>query len=186
MPLVDPVKRKAYMHEYNKTCRATASLEQRKHRKEQDREYYLANREQIRKKQSRRYADNIEKERERCRDKVRQNPWGHRARGLNRRAGFKFVTDTDLQRIYEAADGRCYYCGCHVSSHTPMTAPNYSIRKNEGGVSFDHVEPGVHRLSNIVVACGECNRQKQDNTVESLERLLRQIKRHRKANLEEV
>lgn len=115
-----------------------------------------------------------------ARERYKKNPWGSRAGHLNRKAGVKFATAVGLQGIYEQQSGRCYYCGVYL---IPSVTASSGRRD---GVTFDHVVPGIHKLVNLVAACGDCNRQKQDNTVESMKRFIRQIERHKRANPEEV
>lgn len=127
---------------------------------------------------------NRERYKENSRLWYRKNPWGNRASGLNRIAGFKFVTGDDLHTIYEQHNGLCYYCGCSVSATMPVDAPKRSGRKDK--VTFDHVIPGIHEIKNLVLSCFTCNRRKQDNTVKSMKRFIRQVERHQKINGEDI
>ncbi len=105
----------------------------------------------------------------------RKNPWPQRARSLCNKAGLKFVTGEELKALYEQHNGLCYYCG-----HT--LNPHKHSKKLAERLQFDHVIPGLHEARNLVPSCQVCNGRKRDNTIEGMERFIRQIERHQKVN----
>lgn len=66
------------------------------------------------------------------------------------------VTRQDVEAIFTIFDGRCAYCLCEESEET-------------GTFNLEHVIPlarnGTHEVSNLVISCRKCNRQKWDKPV---------------------
>jgi hypothetical protein len=69
-----------------------------------------------------------------------------------------------LQAIYDKMDGHCAYCGDRIS---PL-----------GRWQVDHMIPlqqgGTDDISNLVPACGGCNRAKGNRTVDEYREMLRE------------
>ena len=87
------------------------------------------------------------------------NPWAVRAAGIKQRFPGSTITSYDLEKLVDDSEWLCYYCGTQVDTHC-FGDPN--------NLQFDHVIPGINKLSNLVVSCGECNRKKQNNTLGDL------------------
>lgn len=104
-------------------------------RRRRAREYYWRKRDQVRKNQS---------------EWARQNPEAKNAVNRRRRTrelgGEGSHTAADIERIYKAQKGRCYYCG------------------KKAKLTVDHIVPlsrgGTNDPSNIVGACEHCNSSK--------------------------
>lgn len=86
--------------------------------------------------------------------------WNDRARWLNTRArkeyGFNTtITGRELNALYNLSDKRCYFCKEYL---TPSQA------------HFDHMTPlkngGIHDISNLCIACCECNTSKGDDSID--------------------
>lgn len=61
-------------------------------------------------------------------------------------------------RIKERDQNRCRYCGVRV---------NWAARTGNIAGQYDHVDPdGANSLSNVVVACRQCNQRKGGRTLE--------------------
>jgi 5-methylcytosine-specific restriction endonuclease McrA len=72
-------------------------------------------------------------------------------------------TTKDIREHFKSVT-KCYICG----TETNQTAP----RGNEFKREFDHIIPlskgGKHRLTNIAVCCGYCNRRKGNKTLDEM------------------
>lgn len=75
------------------------------------------------------------------------------------------VTRSDLEQIWEACSGRCYYCTAEVFK------PRFNPTDPRG---FDHVIPrskgGKHTPENIVVCCWGCNSWKSGDDPDVIKR----------------
>lgn len=71
-------------------------------------------------------------------------------------------TDEDLNYIYDKNEGCCWHCGKKLSF------TNYGTPDARGAWEVDHSVPiargGTDHLNNLVPACVQCNRSKQDLT----------------------
>jgi len=104
------------------------------------------------------------------RQSYEKSPWAQRARSINHRAGCRFVTGEDLKAIFERHAGRCYYCDRALEGEAQS-----GVERGCTNLTFDHVVPGVHREDNLALCCYDCNRMKNHNTAESLERFLKKM-----------
>lgn len=63
----------------------------------------------------------------------------------------------------------CYYCGTGL-----IVKPEFGFEDTVGVATIDHRLPksrgGTNHLDNLVLACGPCNRAKQDRTLEEWRR----------------
>jgi len=70
--------------------------------------------------------------------------------------------DDVINYVYDKNDGYCWHCG------KKLAFTNYGERWSKGGWEIDHSIPlsrgGTDGLNNLVPACVECNRSKQDLT----------------------
>lgn len=71
-------------------------------------------------------------------------------------------TEDELNYIYDKNRGYCWHCAKKLSFQ------NYGRPGEKGAWEVDHSIPisrgGTHHLNNLVPACVECNRSKQDLT----------------------
>ncbi len=71
-------------------------------------------------------------------------------------------TDDELNDIYDKTGGYCRYC------RKKLSFSNYGRPGEKGAWEVDHSIPrvrgGTDHLNNLVPACIECNRSKQDLT----------------------
>lgn len=65
-----------------------------------------------------------------------------------------------INEVYDRNDGYCWHCG------KKLAFSNYGVIGSRGAWEIDHSVPvsrgGTDRLNNLVPACIECNRSKQD------------------------
>jgi 5-methylcytosine-specific restriction endonuclease McrA len=78
-------------------------------------------------------------------------------------------SDEDLSIIFNKTRGHCWHCG------RPLAWKNYGKHSGERGAwEVDHSIPiargGTDHLNNLVPACIDCNRGKQDRTPREFER----------------
>lgn len=78
-----------------------------------------------------------------------------------RRIGCEPIETDLLVELFNRALGRCGYCN-----------------KRKKQLGFDHMTPlclgGEHKINNLIVACGDCNRKKNRKTSGAFTSLLRQ------------
>lgn len=71
------------------------------------------------------------------------------------------ISKEKRQTVYDMYDGKCAYCGCHLN------ATHFTI---------DHIIPkaygGTNDISNLLPACHNCNKMKNDLSVESFRRAI--------------
>ncbi len=149
---VDPVEKAEYDKEYR--------ARNKEKRKEQQREWYLANKEHCMAK-SKKYADSNK-------EKIAywyKNVWlksesgrfSSRVANATRRARVKQakgnLNKLDINDLYSSQGGKCYYC--RVKTHE---------------LQIEHMTPlsrgGRNDVSNICLACAPCNLRKHTKTAE--------------------
>lgn len=117
------------------------------------------NREHVRAAAARRAAARKERDPEAVKERARRH-------GQNRRAKLAGgdVTADQLRAKFEAADGKCTYCG------QPIPEPHCFMPSSVKG--FDHVvalaHGGRHTIDNMVPCCFPCNREKAKAEVSAL------------------
>jgi 5-methylcytosine-specific restriction endonuclease McrA len=107
----------------------------------------------VRERSKAHYLTNKEKAFQRAAEWVAANPEGNRARSRNYRARLNGAdgshTAADIQRIGEAQQWKCHWCGKSTKSRFHV----------------DHLTPlskgGSNEPSNLVIACPRCNNHKR-------------------------
>ena len=121
--------------------------------------YNAANREKLKQLHAANYAANIEEEREKRRDYYKNNPEVAKASASRRRARkagapINDLTDDQWKEILVAFKNRCVYCPDNC----------WRCRQHKHDLTQDHIIPlskgGSHTKTNVVPACGSCNRKK--------------------------
>jgi 5-methylcytosine-specific restriction endonuclease McrA len=132
-------------------------------RKQERKRYYYENQTKILEDAKRYYQNNKE------RIRSHQNTWAKTEAGRNselvrsaRRRALKLAAEgsftvEDIKDLYATQGGRCYYCSVEI----------------ESGYHIDHMIPlsrgGRNDVSNICLACPECNLKKYTKTAEEFQ-----------------
>ena len=72
-------------------------------------------------------------------------------------------------RLFEEADGQCFYCGCFVTEYGWGSMRDWLLLRDFPGMVVEHKTPlirgGSDLLENVACACQDCNKRKGAFTV---------------------